>query len=91
MTALGVTAPEAQILMQPDVCCLALARAGPPVMDMIKVACVLQGSLQGFKSRLIGPNCPGLLTPGECKIGIMAGNNFMTGSLGIVSRSSTLT
>jgi succinyl-CoA synthetase alpha subunit len=60
---------------------------GIPVEDMITVKRALSGS----SSRLIGPNCPGVLTPDECKIGIMPGNIFKKGSVGVVSRSGTLT
>jgi succinyl-CoA synthetase alpha subunit len=95
------TDPDASVIYVPpagaaDAICEAIAAEialiiciteGIPVLDMVKVKRALSGS----KSRLIGPNCPGVMTAGECKIGIMPGNIFQLGKVGIVSRSGTLT
>ena len=76
-----IEAIEAEI---PVIACIT---EGIPVQDMIKIKAILDNS----NSTMIGPNCPGVMTPGECKLGIMPGNIHMQGSVGVVSRSGTLT
>ena len=73
--------------IEADMPVIACITEGIPVQDMIKVKAIIADS----NSRLIGPNCPGLITPDECKLGIMPGNIHKSGSVGIVSRSGTLT